>query len=87
MKYNHFETESISYEVRQNIQEKFCSKYSQDDLKNIYLYHLPVFVRWNNRNVYGIVNHNGTSFFVSNIYRLKRDGTPVRMYVDLVSDF
>lgn len=87
MKHDHFELETISSEARHNIVEKFRSKYSQDDLKNIYIYHLPVFVRWNNRNVYGIVYYNGTSFFVSNIYRLKRDGTPVRMYVDLVSDF
>lgn len=86
MKYDYFELETISYDVRQNIKEKFRSKYSQDDLNNIYPYHLPVFVRWNNRNVYGIVYYSGTSFFVSNFYRLKRDGTPVRLYADLMSD-
>lgn len=86
MKYDHFELETISHEARHNIQEKFRSKYTQDDLQNMYFYHLPVFVRWNNRNVYGLVYHNGTSFFVSNFYRLKRDGTPVRMYVDFIFD-
>ena len=86
MKYNHFETETISAESRHNIQEKFRAAYTQDDLKNISLYHLPVFVRWNNRNVYGNINFNGVSFFVSNFYRLKRDGTPVRMFVEPVFD-
>ena len=86
MKYNHFEVENITSEVRQNIQDKFRLKYTQDDLSNLWLYLLPAFVRWNNRNVYGTVYFNGVSFAVNQFYRLKRDGTPVRMYVDFVSD-
>lgn len=83
MKSLHLEKETISFEARENISVKFHSKYSQDDLRTFALHHLPVFVRWNNRNVYGNVYNNGVSLFVSNFYRIKRDGTPVRMYVDL----
>ena len=86
MKFNHFEIETISYEARCNIQEKFRAAYTQDELRDIYLYHLPVFVRWNNRNVYGNICFNGVSFYVCNFYRLKRDGTPVRMFFEPVYD-
>ena len=83
MECNHFEMETISSAARSNIQEKFRAAYTQGDLKLLYRYNLPAFVRWNNRNVYGLIFYNSSSFFVSNFYRLKRDGTPVRMYVDL----
>ena len=83
MKYDHFELETISSEARHNIQEKFRAAYTQVDLKRLVTYNLPAFVRWNNRNIYGLVFFNGSSFFVSNFYRIKRDGTPVRMYVEL----
>ena len=86
MKYNHFEIETIGTEARRNITAKFRAAYTQGDLESLYKYNLPAFVRWNNRNVYGLVFYNGSLFFVSNFYRLKRDGTPVRMYLDLVSD-
>lgn len=86
MKYVHFELKTISFEARENIRDKFSSKYSQDDLSKLYSFSLPAFVRWNNRNVFGTVCTNGSSFCVSNFYRLKRDGTPVRLYFDFMTD-
>lgn len=83
MTFSHIEFERISPEARLNIQKKFRSAYTQEELQNMHAYFLPVFVRWNNRNVYGNIYYNGASFFVSNFYRIKRDGTPVRLYVGL----
>ena len=83
MKCSHFEKESISVEAYVNIRAKFRSVYTEYDLHPFYCHRLPVFVRWHNRNVYGTVCKIGDSFFVSNFFRIKRDGSPVRLYVGL----
>lgn len=85
MEYSHFETETVSPKAYENIRVKFRSAYTQDDLEYFYIRHVPVSVRWHNRNVYGSVCKLGVTFLVCNFYRIKRDGTPIRLYVGLDS--
>lgn len=83
MKNHIIEMETISSAVWHNLRTKFAIEYTQEELKQAYTSNVPVFVRSNNRNIYGTVFLFDGYYGVSNYYRLKRDGSPVRMYVDL----
>lgn len=77
--------ECISSRTWQSLREKFYNEFTQSDLRACYHSRIPVFVRHNNRNVYAHVYllDDCSRFFVSDFYRLTRDGTPVRLYVGL----
>ena len=75
--------EDVSFRVWMNLRHKFHSEYSQFILHVCLTNHLPVFVRWNNRNVYAHVEHIPEHDFyeVFDFYRLTRDGFPVKFIV------
>lgn len=74
--------EYISSKTWQSLREKFYDEFTQFDLGACYHTQVPVFVRHNNRNVYAHIYLNEHRYFVSDFYRLTRDGFPVRLYVD-----
>lgn len=82
MKKNCVGFETISISVWKNLREKVYLEYTQSDLFDCFNSQIPVFVRWNNRNVYGTVYYVNGCYIVNNFYRITRDGSPVRLYVD-----
>ena len=82
MKKDYIGKELISYSVWKNLREKFSEEYTQSDLFDCFCFQIPVCIRWNNRNVYGTVYYANGCYSVNNFYRITRDGSPVRLYVD-----
>lgn len=80
--------EYVSFRVWMNLRDKFHSEYSQFILHVCLANHLPVFVRWNNRNVYAHVEYIPEHDFyeVFDLYRLTRDGFPVKFLVPDLDD-
>lgn len=82
-----FASEVISLRVWKNILSKFYQNYNQFKLRDFCNMCVPVFVRYNNRNVYGVVSYFDGRYSVGNLYRLSRDGSPVKYFVNFEPDF
>ena len=72
-----FMSESVSPRVWRNMVSKFYQLYNQVQLRDFY----------NNRNIYGFAGLFDGRFVVSNLYRLARDGSPVKFFIDFKCDF
>lgn len=84
---HNFHSDVISFRVWKNILKKFYLNYNQVQLRDYCYSRVPVFVRYNNRNVYGVVSYFDGRFSVDNLYRLNRDGSPVKYFVNLECNF
>lgn len=84
---HNFMSESVSPRVWKNMLSKFYQLYNQVQLRDFYNMSVPVSVRYNNRNIYGFAGLFDGRFIVSNLYRLTRDGSPVKFFVDFKCDF
>ena len=64
-----------------HICDLFNREYNQDELCSCSFFDVPPSVRWNGRNVYGVISCSDTSdfFVVSSFYRIARDGSPVKL--------
>lgn len=82
-----FDSEVISLRVWKNIVKKFYLKYNQFQLRDFCNMCVPVFVRYNNRNVYGVASYFDGRYSVGNLFRLARDGSPVKYFVNFEPDF
>lgn len=82
-----FGSEVISPRVWKNIVKKFYLKYNQVQLRDFSYMRVPPFVRYNNRNVYGVASYFDGRFSVDNLYRLARDGSPVKYFLNFECDF
>ena len=86
MDHHEFMSESVSPRVWKNMVLKFYELYDQVQLRDFYNMSVPVFVRYNNRNIYGFAGLLDGRFVVSNLYRLARDGSPVKFFIDFKCD-
>lgn len=84
---HNFMSEVISLRVWKNILKKFYLNFNQVQLRDYCNFCVPVSVRYNNRNVYGVVSYFDGRYSVCNLYRLTRDGLPVKYFVNFECDF
>lgn len=83
MKNNYIRRCFISRLSYLHICDLFNREYNQDELCACFFADVPPFVRWNCRNVYGVISCSDFSdfFVVSSFYRIARDGSPVKLVV------
>lgn len=80
MKKDYITIEYISRNAWDNLCSKVSEEYSDDDLKRCYDIHVPVCVRWNNRNVYAsVIVVDDRWYSACNFYRISRDGSIIRL--------
>lgn len=82
MKNDYIKVEYISRNVWDNLGSKVDEEYSDDDLKRCFHLHVPVCIRWNNRNVYASVSYFDNCYSVCHFYRISRDGSIVRLLLN-----
>lgn len=82
----YFGEELVSLTVWHNIRSAFYRDFDQRALCDCLSFQVPPCVRWNNRNVYAVVDKFDGEYVVSNFYRLARDGHPIKLFIKL-TDF